>query len=183
MAILRSKKIAFIHIPKTSGVAVAKNFNMDVTGNHEDYRFYHEKFPNFTTFAIVRNPFDRLVSAYEFMKWYDNEHPQKSRYYIYYENGFDYLCKNLNHKNNVLLKPQHEFICNKQDKVMIDHVFRFESYFWSELYKLFDKKVEFKAYNKSNDRMQYLWYYSDNMLNHVYDYYRKDFEVFKYKKQ
>lgn len=184
MAVRHDKKIAFIHIPKTAGVAVVNNFNMDIEGDHKNYRYYKEKYPGYYLFAIVRNPYDRLVSTFEFMKKYDLENPEKSRYQDHYKNGFDDLCTKLEQYDNgewmnLIFKPQHKFICDKNGKSMMDFLFKFEDNFWERLYRLFGEFVEPKVYNKT-EKGPWPEYYNKTTKELVYNYYKRDFEIFGY---
>ncbi len=62
----------FIHIPKASGVSVAKSLYGNMAGGHMAMRDYELAFgPHFLrkafVFTFVRNPWDRLHSAYRFL--------------------------------------------------------------------------------------------------------------------
>lgn len=61
--IIRDPACAFIHIPKTGGASIRKAF---FKGNHGEPYFYElpPEAEDFFRFAFVRNPFDRLVSAF-----------------------------------------------------------------------------------------------------------------------
>ena len=69
-------KFIFIHTEKTAGTSIEKCFidnadEVDVEYKHHDVRFYFANFKEFDDyfkFSIVRNPWDRLVSAYNFYK-------------------------------------------------------------------------------------------------------------------
>ena len=66
-------KCIFIHIPKTAGVAVNIGLFGSKTGSHrqiDGYRavFSRREFAQYFKFAFVRNPWDRVASAYFFLK-------------------------------------------------------------------------------------------------------------------
>jgi len=68
--VYEEKKILFIHVPKSGGTSVA----MAVYGKHVAHikavdfkRMYPERFGEYFKFAVVRNPYDRLYSAYKFI--------------------------------------------------------------------------------------------------------------------
>ena len=77
------KKIIFIHIPKTGGTTIEDYMERikkpifrggygilkDIVYQHFDYKDYikffgNEMFNEFTTFSIVRNPYNRMISEY-----------------------------------------------------------------------------------------------------------------------
>jgi hypothetical protein len=71
MPISDKHKVVFIHIPKNGGTSVEKNLNMFETG-HKNWSYYKSRYPdrwkNYESLAVIRNPFDRLVSCYNYAK-------------------------------------------------------------------------------------------------------------------
>lgn len=63
-------KVLFIHVPKTAGSSIAR-LSVGRTFGHQTYRFYEEWCPKDRdippTFAVVRNPFSRYVSAFRYL--------------------------------------------------------------------------------------------------------------------
>ena len=64
-------KIIFIHIPKNAGISIEEALFDKKIGHKSILQFeshnlkkYHEYFK----FTVVRNPYDRLVSAFHFLK-------------------------------------------------------------------------------------------------------------------
>jgi chondroitin 4-sulfotransferase 11 len=62
----------FVHIPKTAGKSINRFFRI-AWQNHKDLSRYAEELPpqlfsSYFKFAIVRNPWDRLLSDYNFQK-------------------------------------------------------------------------------------------------------------------
>jgi len=63
----------FVHIPKTGGVSISKSLFGNLAGGHmtiERYKiiFTKDEFDQYFKFTFVRNPWDRLVSAFTFLK-------------------------------------------------------------------------------------------------------------------
>jgi len=65
-------KIVFVHIPKTGGTSIEESLGGgDYFNSHDYLRFYKNNIKNFesyTSFSVVRNPFDKMVSEYFFFK-------------------------------------------------------------------------------------------------------------------
>ena len=66
-------KSLFVHIPKTAGISVGVGLYGRKTGDHRtiaDYAlcFTQAEFQALFKFAFVRNPWDRLFSAYTYLK-------------------------------------------------------------------------------------------------------------------
>ena len=83
---------------------------------YENHFISRDLFDIYTKFAVVRNPFTRLVSTYTYMK---------------IPTGFDrfvteILPETLWQKNKYFVRPQIDFITGLEGDVIADHVFRFE---------------------------------------------------------
>ena len=79
----------FIHIPKTAGKSVQKIFGKN-WHNHKDISHYAQKlepsvFASYYKFAIVRNPWDRMVSDYNFQK--NKATPDNQKLFTHDERG------------------------------------------------------------------------------------------------
>lgn len=62
----------FVHVPKAAGVSIATSLYGSLAGGHlrlEEYRrlFRPEAIESMFVFTVVRNPFDRIFSAYNFL--------------------------------------------------------------------------------------------------------------------
>lgn len=69
-------KFLFLHLPKTGGTSINKFFNDKFDNNERDFGHPYlsdykcDNFDDYFKFTIVRNPYDRLVSAFFYMKKY-----------------------------------------------------------------------------------------------------------------
>lgn len=141
----------FIHIPKTAGNTINKHCkstigftkifthyptylndnddnNIDIDKlKFKNYPLYH----TYYSFAFVRNPYDRLISAYNYL-YNGGYHNKIDRDYCKllksYE-SFEKFINDLNKLKNMIvhLVPQHIFICNDNDDIIINFVGKYET--------------------------------------------------------
>ena len=188
------KKSSFIiHIPKTAGTSVTKSiYGTDANYTHynwEDLKIVlKENFYNYFSFTIVRNPWDRCLSAYEFLRLGgDNE---KDR--LFYEKNMsafqtfeEFVKIGLSKKkiyNWVHFMPQSNFIFSKNDKCMVDYILRFENI--SNDYDFIKNKLggsKLLKYKVNRTNHNYQKFYDNDMKNIVSDRYYRDIKLLKYK--
>lgn len=214
MAISHELKTIFIHIAKNAGTSISTAlgiYNKKSFVNHLGYDFYMNKFQkewnDYYKFAIVRNPFDRIVSSYLFAKkdisYMHSSIPEikckrslefpefKSEPHIDYlllkNKSFDETVE-LFYKNPKLFKHpswrnQWNFIMNNKKELMIDDYFKIENieYNWNIICKKININIELPIKNKTNSKkVDYKNFYTDKLKNMVYEIYKNDIELFKY---
>lgn len=67
------QRAIFVHIPKCAGISICRALFGNLAGGHTSLAEYCEMFEprallNYFKFTIVRNPWDRVLSAYSFLK-------------------------------------------------------------------------------------------------------------------
>jgi hypothetical protein len=125
----------FVHIPKTAGSSITQAL-FGAPSRHVPYFVYQRanpiKFHRYFKFAFVRNPWDRLVSTYFFLRegglnWQDRQWSERNlagygdfgsfvRGWLTPENAYSWIH----------FMPQSHFICNQAGDLMVDFVGRFE---------------------------------------------------------
>jgi len=195
--------ILFIHIPKSAGTSVLKMFNMSEKEGHiswEKYKNLDENiYQNAYKFAIVRNPWDKFVSCYEYVKmdksyWHSidgesiyGKHPDYDLTNKY--DNFNDFVKFLSEikEPHLPLKSvnwsyQYQWVCDNGIGVKIDTLYRFEhmDYMINDLNEKFNFQFELPHINKSNNK-DYRKYYNDNSIEFVNKIYKRDIELFNYK--
>lgn len=167
--------ILFIHIPKTGGISIT---NHNVTLEHRGHTKAKdiEDINDYYSFAIVRNPYDRLLSTYHF--YYNNKVTKRRIADDIRKLTFAEFVDNMNDFSyDIQLVPQHEFISKD-----VDYIGRFEQLDESWKYVCHITGARYKklpVMNKTeHDDWEYV--YNDNMKDRVYNYFKKDFELFGY---
>ena len=135
-------------------------------------------FENFYKFAVIRNPFDLIVSDYF---WRKNSNILK-------EKSFDEIIKEL--KDNKYptygLLNLNKLMDIKQEKILCDYIIQYEN-LNEELSKVFRKlKIPFNGkleiFKKRFDRdRDYQKFYNENSKKLVEDIFFKEINIFKYK--
>ncbi|MBK8807395.1 MAG: sulfotransferase family 2 domain-containing protein [Bacteroidales bacterium] len=146
-------------------------------------------FQNVFKFTFVRNPWDRLYSAYSYLdKKLGNKKDKLFAENILkgitdFESFFYhvFLPKAL-YKNHFFFYPQYYFICDNKDRIIVDYIGKVESInndfiYIKEILNLSDKTL--MHLNKSNES-DYKTHYNQEMINIVAKLYKKDIELFDY---
>lgn len=180
----------FIHIPKAAGTSISRTL-FDKGSRHIPYFEYEKanrkKFQRYFKFAFVRNPWDRLVSTYFFLKKgglneMDKVWAEKN---LAEYDSFDSFVREWVTEENVWswihFKPQHYFICDDDMNIRIDYVGRMENLAddFKYITKKIDCDVKLEVINKS-DHEHYSRYYSDETRLIVENSYLQDIELFNY---
>lgn len=186
------KKSIFIHIPKCAGVSVARTIFGNLAGGHTTLEQYLSIFQpslivKYFKFTIVRNPWDRLVSAYFFLSnggfgekdqaWFKSELESFS--------GFDDFVENWVNRKNIWkwnhFRPQYHYMLDKRGKVPLDFVGFFENI--NEDFKYIADRTgtncTLPELNISR-HSSYMEHYSEKTLNIVADVYAEDIKMLGY---
>lgn len=187
------KKAIFVHIPKCAGISVNKTLFGNLAGGHttlEQYLniFEPKKILNYFKFTIVRNPWDRVVSAYYFLqqggfnKWdkefYDKELAQ---YASFDEFVCGWLSNPVNLKKHHHFRLQTDYIMDKYNKVSLDFIGYLENI--DSDFRYICKKLEMNTalpVTNASKRTSYMEYYNEQTMQIVQDAYKKDIEVLGY---
>lgn len=180
----------FIHIPKTAGTSLYNLIGYTGIG-HVPYDWYEtrdrDKFKRYFKFAFVRNPWDRLVSAFLYLKRGGSnamdEQWGKSNLGDY--DTFEDFVKNWVTDDNVEryfhFIPQYRFIYDQELVLKVDFVGRFEN-IQADFDVVANKLgiAERLPYVNKSQRKAYQTYYTDETRDIVSRVYRQDLELFNY---
>jgi hypothetical protein len=145
MPIYPQHKLTYIHIPKTAGgsierllepykaqgsktalnrilrlLPIKRNIDRAYIPGHATALKHRawmgsDLWETFTSFTVVRNPYDRLISEYEYVRQTPRHHRHKHTNTLAFE---DYLAERS--------ATQMSFITNKSGDIIVDHILRFE---------------------------------------------------------
>ena len=177
--IIDEHKAIFIHIPKNAGSSIEalfanSSFRVQPSKHADIYeikRKFKNSYDNYRKFTIIRNPYDKMVSWYFYLKRNLGEN-----YNIIEFNEWIKDPSKFWHASDPIsfLKPQFKWV---DDTVVL---LKFEN-LNKELKQFFGKEIDLPITNKSNHN-HYLEYYNEESLDIIYDRYEEDFEKFNYKK-
>ena len=183
----------FIHIPKCGGSSMFSSrytiFGHDL--RQKNFKYFKDsewiKRKAQFTFTFVRNPWDRLVSSYFYLKNGGNCEGDKidfKNFFMHYSNFEDMLLNwNDIFYNQIHFKPQWEWICDDDENIIVDYVGRFEN-LQQDFDIICDKiripQQQLPHKNKSKHK-HYTEYYDDETRQTVKERYTRDIEHFGYK--
>jgi len=198
-------KFIFIHIPKCGGTsiecALLENENVtkityDVKQKYRLYYYYnnvtvqHRKIDQFKdarekeyfTFTFVRNPWERFLSEYFYIKTKNgcrcDDFDKKFPTFEHFVKNNGIKCCRLAHGC-----PQIDFVLNANKNKLTNFVGRCEDMQYDFNYvcgKIGIPKIELPRRNKTKHK-HYTEYYDDETKQIVAEKYRKDIEYFGYK--
>jgi len=193
----------FVHIPKTAGKSINRFFRMEWQ-KHKDLSRYSRElqpqlFSNYFKFAIVRNPWDRILSDYNFQKkksgtanekLFAVDHEGKTRtfrewLYAVLSNPFFYEARQWGAEVSAEIhrwSPQVDWI-SLNGKIGVDTVLRMEN-----LETDFENMCRMLGWPSGKlpcrnwkFHMHYSHYYDEVTQRLVEDYYAKDIAAFGYR--
>ena len=181
--IIPERKTIFVHIPKNAGTSV-KNF---LTENkvprvnkhktiHDIKRENPEEYNSYKKFAVVRNPYERMVSWYAYINGYRVSRgvkvkPSVDGFKLFVKNGDRGLDKD---DGSSLLDSQ----CCWVDETVT--ILKYEN-LSEELDEFFGEKIYLQVLNKTvRDNVSV--YYNKKYLDIVYNRYKEDFKKFNYER-
>jgi hypothetical protein len=205
--ILHSRRCIFIHIPKTGGTTIENliwpppaertpehlwmGFTWEFGNRYQTGGLQHllatqvrdavgaDVFAGCHKFAIVRNPFDRAVSQFAYMR----ARPDLRAFVGMNENDpFKKYLQLIRKKTHVQWDHQHRFVEDENGAPLVDFIGRFE-HFRRDVTRILDAlgigPREIGHALKGN-RSHYADYYDDESRAMLADFYARDLAVFGY---
>ena len=209
MNISLRKNFLFIHIPKTAGSSISillkpysissnrtlirrfssylpfeeniqnAYFRQHTKGTTFNKKINSDVFNNLYKFAVVRNPYDHVVSYFSFIKKTRSGSIFKQYKSWTFEDFISYLEK----RNKQFEINQSSWIVDKNQNFLVDRILFFE-HLEKDFKNLTDylnlgDDIKLPHFNKT-ERFNYHDYYNDNLKLRVKNIYAKDFDKFGY---
>jgi hypothetical protein len=199
MPISNKNKIIFLHVPKNAGTSIfnLKRFEFSDFG-HANYKQYIDRYPNewknYLKIAIVRNPWDRFISSYEYARMLNSYyHSNDGKNSIYGPHPDHHTIKNLSFEDFVLKffdkkiklhhqcwAPQSDWLCDDSGKLIVDKIFKLEEISTNQEFKEIFGEID--SINKSKrTKTCYRDYYNDTQTKEIIEeVYKVDIKNFNY---
>lgn len=189
--------VVFIHIPKAAGTSISEELYGRFLGHISAADVKRWSSPAVTSLpfvAVTRNPWDRLVSAYRFIKsgaglggispgavWRPEQYaiPEFDSFERFLR---DWLQNRDLRKLDFVFQPQSPFVCDAQGEITVDHVGRFEDLAstFSLLNSISPGAVRTVMSNRSGSAVDYRTFYTRELAEIVASLYDEDIARFGY---
>ena len=133
------------------------------------------------SFSIVRNPFDRLVSQFEYTR---QERAELRRYLgITRESSFKTYLRRLKRRKHPQWQPQVEFLFDDDRAQLVDRIFRMEEMdaVVAELRSRYALTLDHTPHLNKTERKSFVEYYDDEARALVEELYRDDLRLLDYR--
>ena len=188
----RDQGVLFIHVPKCGGSSIEQQLGV-LHGHRSAVYFRHadpELFARLYKVALVRNPYDRLVSGFHWMKNHTRGKRDRAwtRDTLAGIDDFEAFAEALGNRafrQHILrwvhFVPQWYYLCDPKGRILVDHVGRLENFetFAGTLGDRIGRTIANTRVRKS-ERGDYQSYYTEDSAAIVRDMYRRDFDLFGY---
>jgi len=185
----------FIHIPKVAGCSVDEALGIWSKHHTAAQRQADSPvlFDEYFKFSFVRNPFSRLVSAWDFIRqgglgFKDDLRDQKillgygDSFADFCRDGLVHMAESANH-----FVPQFWFVCGPGNKLMVNFIGKYENLegSWGKVKHYTGITCNLPHVNKTKgNRKPWRSYYEGNdAAKHVVETYKVDFEIFGYSEE
>lgn len=220
MVINNENKFVFVHIPKTGGISITDAIQSNDGPGGWMYKhpklnksvrivthvyakeirtFMGESYNDFFTFGIVRNPWERLYSLYnfsctkqqkrssEFKIWSQKEYKEKGFKWFLLENELKAPRVKLIPVHTIVSQttPQAEWLTDDNNNLIVDFVGRYETLKqdFITISQIINNKNTLKWLNKTTGEVnssKYKKAYDNEMIDFVSTYHKRDIDLFEY---
>lgn len=183
-----------MHIPKCAGSSINQELNLKSVGfSGHSPMSYHSEYSDYLSFTFVRNPYDRVVSAYKYFRklkpghrWYkrnsiisDAANEMDFNDFVHHINDFMKLMKREegSFESGIHFQPFYYFIDQP-----IKHIGRFENIQrdFIKIRRFLDLPLKPLRKTNSTNNLNYRELYIEETKNLVYNIYQEDIKKYNY---
>jgi|LUMJ01.1.fsa_nt_gb hypothetical protein len=185
--------LVFIHVPKVAGTSVVKGlYGIDGIGHftaEEVCKGLGRRRQEVELIALTRCPWERAISIYEFVKGGGTDKvPFINSAGLKIPSSFQdfaqkFLSEHTEEQLSDVFKTQCNFICNKQNKLIVDKVFKLVELDRMKVYaeRKMQEDVDIPFFNTtSRNKKLYEYYSDDETLKGVENFYHRDIKNLGY---
>jgi hypothetical protein len=189
---IRDHRCIFVHIPKCAGTSIRQSL-FGTTGGHRTLLGFQsilprEVFDGSFKFTFVRNPWDRLASAFFFLKNRDLKSNEKwAKENLSQFDTFDSFVRGWVTRENIWtyshFRPQYHFIRLEGKKPAVDFIGFYENLRadFSTICARLKSPAQLREENRNSRRTRdYREHYTDETRRIVAEVYAEDVELFGY---
>jgi hypothetical protein len=188
---IKKHKAIFVHIPKSAGTSIRESL-FGGGGAHRTIAGFQavlspQLFAECFKFTFVRNPWDRLVSAFFYLK---NQNMMSNQRWARenlskFEDFHTFVTRWLTRENlwsYVLFRPQYHFICFEGRQPAVDFIGFYENLAsdFTVICNHIKSSAKLEEKNRNSQRRDYCEYYTDETRHLVAKLYAEDIELFGY---
>lgn len=192
----RARNVLFVHVPKCAGTSIAQQ--VPIAHGHRSAQFFKwrdpELFEKAFKFGFVRNPYDRLVSAFHYLRSEktsvrDGEFGKRT--VGQYADFPDFLqaIKSSGARARIAgwvhFLPQTYYLCDRSNNILVDFVGRTET-FNDDILKVNEKSgldIQNLPGRRVVKRASYKEVYTNDTAKIAEDMFASDFEIFGFEKE
>jgi hypothetical protein len=189
--------IVFVHIPKSAGTSINLSLYGQFMGHPRALdvkRWAPSDVKLLPAFAVARNPWDRLVSAYRFARlgegvggkfqarvWQPEQY-QIPEFATFERFVYEWLVTKNVRKIDKIFQPQVIFVSDRVGKVIVDHVGRVENLLptYEFIRSHLGKISTLTRSNSSGEKVDYRDFYNPRLVELVGKIYAEDVNAFGY---
>lgn len=181
----------FVHITKTAGTSVALGLFGELPYHYRAYEyrvFYGRKtFNRYFKFAFVRNPWDRILSSFKYLKsggWNEHDRIWANEHLQGVDSFEKFICEWLTPERleaHIHFWPQHWFVTDRKGNLLIDYLGYLET-----INEDFGKIAHHLGINaqlkhtNATSKTDYRSHYTEPMKARVEELYGTDIAMFGY---
>jgi len=183
----RNGPYVFIHINKTAGTSIGNAIGLPVkhhqTAREIIARIGRDKWDTAYKFTLVRNPWDKVVSHYEYRRKRNKTEvaTRNVSFSEWVKKTYGTDKDPFFYNNPKAFQPQVEWLKDDQGRIAIDFIGKFESISddFDQIKNIIGIEAELPHLNASK-RAGYQSYYDDETRQIVAQWFHEDIEVFGY---